>query len=539
VCGFILSLDDANFDLRTHCQSIVHRGPSSTKYYSDTRLKCGFNRLAIVDLDSQSDQPMIDKEQGWLLLFNGEIYNYRSLRAELEARYGYRFKTKSDTEVLMAGLGFEGRSFATKLNGIFAFVFVNLNDYSILAGRDAFGVKPLYYSKGKSVFYFCSESKPLAHLTGASIDRKSLALLLASGSTTMGGAIYTDVFSVAPNEIIEIRKNIVAEYEISNMKFWESDEDIAEENIIAQIESAANRQRPDVQFGLQLSGGIDSTLLLSMLHKSEFFAGTYSVNVDDAEMSEKYWQEIALNHYGAEKSSREVSLGIAEFQIDKLREVVVGSDVPYFHPSFVGAAQMSKLANDDGLKVLISGEGADEIFLGYKWFFEEEPIQTIFEYSPLSKLSKFLGVIEPDMSFLNSINRLEFFQKWYLQRWLARSDLTGMRHSIEVRVPFLDLELVKMVNGLDRGYKTKFGPKWILKNYLLKKLPKAFVHRRKRGFDFPLNSWIQDNHINFLKANKDLFEIDDGQITRLQNSCDFRDKRLIFSLCSFALWRGR
>jgi asparagine synthase (glutamine-hydrolysing) len=183
--------------------------------------------------------------------------------------------------------------------------------------------------------------------------------------------------------------------------------------------------------------------------------------------------------------------------------------------------------------------GHDEIFLGYKWFFEEEPIQTIFEYSPLSKLSKFLGVIEPDMSFLNSINRLEFFQKWYLQRWLARSDLTGMRHSIEVRVPFLDLELVKMVNGLDRGYKTKFGPKWILKNYLLKKLPKAFVHRRKRGFDFPLNSWIQDNHINFLKANKDLFEIDDGQITRLQNSCDFRDKRLIFSLCSFALWRGR
>jgi len=323
------------------------------------------------------------------------------------------------------------------------------------------------------------------------------------------------------------------------MKFREENESISEEKIIAMIEAAAIRQRPDVPFGLQLSGGIDSTLLLSILNKSEYFSGTYAVNVDDTEMSEKYWQAMALDCFRTEKPAREINLGVAEFQIDKLRDLIISSDVPYFHPSFIGATLMSKIAHDDGLKVLISGEGADEIFLGYRWFFEDESIQSIFEYSPLSKLSKFLGVIEPDISFLSSMDRLEFFQKWYLQRWLARSDLTGMRHSVEVRVPFLDLELVDMANGLSRGYKTKFGAKWILKNHLLKKLPENFVNRRKRGFDFPLNNWIQDGHINFLRANKNLFEIDDGQITQLQNSNDFRDKRLIFSLCSFALWIGR
>jgi len=126
-----------------------------------------------------------------------------------------------------------------------------------------------------------------------------------------------------------------------------------------------------------------------------------------------------------------------------------------------------------------------------------------------------------------------------LQRWLARSDLTGMLNSVEIRVPFLDLELVDMVNRLSMVYKTRHGAKWMLKGQLSKMLPGEFVNRRKRGFDFPLNSWMQDDQISFLKINKDLFEIDDEAIMQLNRSNDYRDKRLIFSLCSFALWSGR
>jgi asparagine synthase (glutamine-hydrolysing) len=538
MCGFIFALDDADFDLLKHCNSIVHRGPTSTKYYIDDKIKCGFNRLSIVDSNPLSDQPMIDKNRRWLLLFNGEIYNFRALRTELINKYNYTFETESDSEVLLIGLGNEGRRFLTKLNGIFSFVFVDLRDNSILAGRDFFGVKPLYFSKKNKALYFCSESRPLANITEAALDRKSLALMLSSGSTMMGGAIYSNVFSVKPNSVVEIRHGNVKEYEVRPI-FVCNDEITSEEKVISMIASAVDRQMPSIEFGLLLSGGIDSTLLLSMLYKSKMFSGTYAVNVNDDEMSEKHWQDMALAHFKSEKSTNFINLGVSDFQVDKLRDVVVAADIPFFHPSYVGATRMAKKAFDDGLKVLISGEGADEIFLGYKWFFEDESIHSIFEYTPLKKLSRFLGVNELDTSFLDGMGKLEFFQKHYLQRWLTRSDLTGMRHSVEIRVPFLDMDLVEMVNQLGGAYKIKHGAKWMLKNQLLKTLPEEFVYRRKKGFDFPLNSWMQEDHLRFLKANKDLFEINDEEIMSLLYSDDYKDKRMIFTLCSFALWSGR
>ena len=539
MCGFVLALNDADFDLHKHCDSIAYRGPTSTKYYVDATIKCGFNRLAIVDSSQQSDQPIFDSDHRWMLLFNGEIYNYRELRAELESCYGYQFKTQSDSEVLLIGLGYEGPGFVAKLNGIYAFIFVRLSDYSVMAGRDPFGVKPLFFTKKQSSYYFCSESKPLANIIGASLDRKSLALHLSSGSTMNGGSIYRNVLSVKPNSVILLNGGKIEEFEARPMDIYEGEEVASHERIIEQITASVERQIPEVEFGLQLSGGIDSTLLLSMLNKSELLAGTYAVNVDDAEMSEKYWQDMALEYFRTDKQVRVVNLDSLNFHIKNLRDMMYNTDVPFFHPSFVGATNMAKQASDDGLKVLMSGEGADEIFLGYRWFFEDEPIRSIFEYAPLKKLSQFLGVDEPDMSFLNEIDRIEFFQKYYLQRWLARSDLTGMRHSVEIRVPFLDMELVDAANKLSVAYKTKHGAKWILKNHLLKKLPDEFVNRRKRGFDFPLNNWMQEDQISFLSDNKDLFEIDDEEIMQLHTSSDYRDKRLIFSLCSYALWSGR
>ena len=539
MCGFVLAFNDADFDVELHSKSILHRGPNSTKYYEDATIKCGFNRLSIVDPGQQSDQPMFDSARRWLLLFNGEIYNYRELRGELEARYGYEFKTDSDSEVLLVGLGYERRRFVAKLNGIFAFVFVDLRDYSLLAGRDPFGVKPLYFTRKQSSYYFCSESKPLASLTSAEIDRKSLALLLSSGSTLNGKSIYRDVFLVQPNSVIQVKEGKIEEYEARSMCLSESEEVIPQKRVIEQIVAAVERHCPEIGFGLQLSGGIDSTLLLSMLYKSERLTGTYAVNVDDTEMSEKYWQDMALARFNTDKQARVVNLGPADFQIKKLRGLMVSADVPFFHPSYVGATRMAKQAFDYGLKVLMSGEGADEIFIGYRWFFNDETAESIFEYTPLDKLCQFLGVDKPDTSFLNEINRLEFFQKYYLQRWLARSDLTGMLNSVEIRVPFLDLELVDMANRLKMVYKAKHGAKWMMKDHLSKMLPGEFVNRRKRGFDFPLNSWMQDDQISFLKINKDLFEIDNEAIMQLNRSNDYRDKRLIFSLCSFALWSGR
>lgn len=539
MCGLVLALDDVSFDLEQTCKSIGHRGPTSTKYYVDSRLKCGFNRLAIVDSDPCSDQPMVDRGGRWLLMFNGQIYNFRELRAELAQRHSYEFATQSDTEVLLIGLGYEGRHFVEKLNGIYAFIFVDLQTYTMLAGRDPFGVKPLYYTKNQQSFYFCSEVKPLAQVTGSVPNRQSLALLLSSGSTLMGDSLYSDIKSVKPNTLIEISRNGVSEFQARHLAAREHRTDASEDEIIGRLAEATERQLPSIEFGLQLSGGIDSTLLLSFLSKSRSFFGTYAVNVNDSEMSEKSWQDIAVANFGSGKSRRVINLGVDDFQVAKIRDVISTSDLPFFHPSFIGATLMARQANDDGLKVLISGEGADELFLGYRWFYEESPIESIFEYSPLEKLSRYLGVKKPDMSFLQEIDRLEFFQKWYLQRWLTRSDLTGMRHSVEVRVPFLDLDLVEAINAIGREYKIRHGAKWILKNQLAKTLPQDFIERRKRGFDFPLNAWMTDDHIHLLKENRDLFNMNEKEIDALGESSDYWDRRLIFALSSFALWSGR
>lgn len=539
MCGFILSLDDPRFSVNKACELISHRGPTATKYYVDSRLKCGFNRLAIVDPNSHSDQPMIDKDGKWLIMFNGEIYNFRDLRKDLMQRYDYKFITESDTEVLLVGLGLEGRNFVKKINGIYAFVFIDLSDYSILLGRDPFGVKPLYYAQRQNSWYFCSETKPLAEAVGAELDRQSLALFLSSGSPLLGKTIYNNIKALPPNSLKAITKSSVKEYQARPIPLDEHIMDITEDEIIDRIARATTTQLPDLDYGLQFSGGVDSTFLLSLINKSANFLGTYSVNVNDPEMSEKYWQDIAISNFGSGKLRRVIDLGVEDFQPNNLRDVAAASDLPFFHPSFLGSTMMAKKASDDGLKVLISGEGADEIFLGYRWFYDNSSIPSIFEYSPLNKLCRYLGTESPDMTFLNEMDRLTFFQNWYLQRWLSRSDLTGMRHSIEVRVPFLDLDLVSFVNSINRRYKVHGGSKWILKNHLAELLSKDFVARRKRGFDFPLNAWMKDEHRNFLRDNKDLFDFSTNDIDSLCNSSDFKDKRLIFSLCSFAVWMGR
>lgn len=539
MCGFVLSIDDADFNLLKSCKAIAHRGPTSTKYFVDSRIKCGFNRLSIIDDDPQSDQPIVDCDGRWLLVFNGEIYNYKDLRLQLSLHYGYQFSTQSDSEVLLVGLGYEGRHFIEKLNGIYAFVFVDLRDYSILAARDPFGVKPLFFARHRQSLYFCSESKPLAGVIGANLDRQSTALMLSSGSTLMGDSIFTGVHSMKPNTVIDVSHQSINEYRIIKKNILDNVLDSSEEEVVNMIKVAVQRQLPSIDFGLQLSGGVDSTFLLSLVDNVPNFSTTYAVNVNDPEMSEKFWQDMALDYFGKGKTHRLIELGIDDFKVDNLRTVAFNSDVPFFHPSFVGATMMAQRAAEDGLKVLISGEGADEIFLGYRWFFNNESINSIFEYSPIGEISQYLGVSPPSLKFLQDMDRLEFFQEWYLQRWLGRSDLTGMRHSIEIRVPFLDLELVNAINQISRDYKQRHGAKWILKNELLRSLPPEFVHRRKRGFDFPLNSWMTDEHINFLKSNKDLFEISNEEMKFLANSVDYKSKRLIFALCCFAIWMGR
>jgi asparagine synthase (glutamine-hydrolysing) len=203
----------------------------------------------------------------------------------------------------------------------------------------------------------------------------------------------------------------------------------------------------------------------------------------------------------------------------------------------VGSFLLARMAAEDGLKVLISGEGADELFMGYRWFFSDQSPSDFLEYVPLQDIQSLLQVAVASPVQTSSMSLLEIFQKVYLQRWLLCQDLTGMANSIEIRVPFLGLDLAKLANQLSIDFKRGGGEsKWLIKKLLSKKFPKEFVERKKVGFDFPLNDWIGDGHTDFLRHETDFIEAATLNAIIQKYEGSYMKNRIIFSLVALSLW---
>ena len=255
-------------------------------------------------------------------------------------------------------------------------------------------------------------------------------------------------------------------------------------------------------------------------------------------MSERRWQEYVIDSLSLRDKYRTIEVSKANLSVESIAKISEDLDHPLFHPNFIGSLLLTRKASEDGLKVLLSGEGADELFLGYRWFFADSMMPADYlEYVPLRDVQAVLGGAPAVPINTSGLSILEIFQKIYLQRWLLRQDLTGMANSVEVRVPFLGLELAQLVNSLSFGFKKgKNEGKWIVKKLLSQKYPAEFVDRKKVGFDFPLNDWIGDEHIDFLRHKSDLIDktalnglLQKHQGTNVKN-------RIVFSLVSFAVW---
>jgi asparagine synthase (glutamine-hydrolysing) len=536
MCGFFLAIDDDSVDIHGLVESIKHRGPDSTKYYTGRRVSCGFNRLAIVDNDSRSDQPMLEEDGRYLLLFNGEIYNHNRLRPELIARYGCRFKTQSDTEVLLRGLMHEGEGFVSKLDGIFAFVFVDLDALTVLLGRDIFGVKPLYFFSREQRFYVSSEVRPLWKLSGHGLDRANVARYLSTGTIGGGGTIVSGVSELQANTVATfhhgklLRSGTIHDFAFDTL----ADADI--EQIRDVLYSTIDSQRPDIPYGVLFSGGIDSTLVLERCVGDANNAGAYSVDVRHPDMSERHWQEQVIDQLELRKKYNRIDLGPEYLSVKSIAAFSTGLDHPMFHPNFIGSLLITRKAAEDGLKVLLSGEGADELFMGYRWFFSDQQPSDFLEYVPVRDLQRVLGLAENPVPVVGT-NLLEIFQKSYLPRWLQRQDLTGMANSVEVRVPFLGLDIAILANSLSVGFKSRNGEsKWILKKILTDKFAPTFLNRRKLGFDFPLNDWIGDEHVDYLRQKPELIDIGALDAALQQHRGSHVRNRIIFSLVAFVAW---
>jgi asparagine synthase (glutamine-hydrolysing) len=260
--------------------------------------------------------------------------------------------------------------------------------------------------------------------------------------------------------------------------------------------------------------------------------------VDHPDMSERKWQEYVISVLHLERKYRKVTVGRELLSLENIAGLSSGLDCPLFHPNFIGSLLLTRMASEDGLKVLISGEGADELFLGYRWFFSKVSPSEFLEYVPFGDIQSVLQVAAANPMQTSSMTQLEMFQRIYLQRWLQRQDLTGMTNSVEIRVPFLGLEFAKLINQLSMEFKRGNGEaKWLIKRMLSNKFSKEFRDRKKIGFDFPLNDWIGEEHVDFLRRDNELIERATLNAILQKYEGSYMKNRIVFSLVSLSLWQ--
>ena len=536
MCGFFFSRNDMKIDLDDLLKKMIHRGPDSTKKIKLKNVLCGFNRLSIINQSSDSDQPMCDSSGRYVILFNGEIYNHSDLKKKLLKKHKINFRTNSDTEVILNLLIYEGLDYVKNLDGIFSIVFYDSKLDSISLIRDFIGVKPIYFYNNDKKIYISSEIRPINSIINSKISNKGCSEYLTLGVSMENNTILENIKKVNPGEIIKFDKN----NSVSSKKFFSSEFNKTKNYKINQIENLLSRsiksQIPNIKFGVMFSGGIDSSLLLAKTYKMTNFQSSFSVNIEDRNFSEFQYQKLVIKKFNLSKKSSFLNQRKEDFSIKNLKKVARRYDLPVIHPNFIGALKLTKEASRSGLKVLLSGEGADEIFMGYKWFLEENKKENFLEYIKYSDLEKIIPSLGNLPINKNKMSIEKKFQEIYLQKWLTRQDLSGMANGIEIRVPFLSLSLLKYLNKIVFKEKiknniTKFMLKKIAENYFDEK----FVYRKKMGFDYPLNKWINSEHINFLKGHKNIIDV--KQLNKLWlNNNSYFIPRLIFVTVMYVLW---
>ncbi|MBL0141395.1 MAG: asparagine synthase (glutamine-hydrolyzing) [Betaproteobacteria bacterium] len=546
---------------------LSHRGPDDHGTWFDDRERVGLShtRLSIIDLSPAGHQPMWDDSGKVGIVFNGEIYNFRELRAEL-ASAGYPFRSKSDTEVILAGYLSEGEDFVRRLNGIFAFAIWDGREKQLFVVRDPLGVKPLYYSESPEGLLFASEIKALvgAGRVDRSIDPEAifahLMFLWAPGSLTM----LKSVRKLEAGHAMAVRSGkIIRHWRYYELPLSSGHAAIsageAAERVSETLERAVERQMiSDVPVGAFLSGGLDSSSIVHFARqRSSAPMPCFSIGFRDRRFEDEgfiddlpYARKAAM-HLGVPLHVVEVGPEIAYSVESMVRQL----DEPQADPAAINVGLISKLAREHGIKVLLSGTGGDDLFTGYRrhaamqaekyWAWLPQSIRRLLsasvglipeaappslrrvrrglEYSHLDDFQRTVSyffwmnptrteaLLAPDLRQPFRAFRLRnpltealaglpddlppLDQRFFLtDHNLNYTDKMGMAHGVEIRVPFLDLEVVRLAASLPLEMKQRghIG-KWILRKAMEHHLPKDIIYRPKTGFGAPVHSWLNDD----------------------------------------------
>ena len=491
MCG-ILFTNDPNVNKKAFLDALhtmKHRGPDAPGGYVSYKYnQLGHNRLKIIDLNNRSNQPLKSKNKKYDIIFNGEIYNYD----ELAKKYKLEMITKSDTEVLLELYILLGPKMLQELNGMFSLVIYNNQTSEIFVARDRLGIKPLYFTQKHNFITLSSEISPIIQLYNFSeIDDIGIRQYKKLRAFFNGRTYLKNIQMFPAGHFME--KNKLQKY--WSLPIGEKDYPKDDDLIDLLKSSVEYRCISDVEVGSYLSGGIDSTLLASLAKK------VHSWTVGFNSLNEFEWGKLGAEFIGTSHHEilfeEENFLNSAKLMIKKRKE-------PLSVPNEVLLYEMTKQVKTKNT-VVLSGEGADELFFGYdrifawaqqnKW--DLDSFDNYYSYGSHKDNEIIEDVLAPFMNYGECIDIVAaFFQVAHLHGLLRRLDNATMLCSVEARVPFVDHRLVEKMAGAPFNYRfqngiSKFPLKKLFKNYL----PKKIINREKIGFPVPISK-IFNNKIN-------------------------------------------
>lgn len=591
-----------NEELMVQMNAITkHRGPDGSHLWSDDSLTLGQNRLSIIDISKASDQPMISQDKRYVLVYNGELYNFKDIKKEIGES---KFKTTGDTEVVLEAYIKWGKECVKKFNGMFAFAIWDTLNKELFLARDHAGIKPLYYIMQDGRLIFSSEIKGI--LEHKNISRKIsieslnhyFRLLYVPEPFTM----FQDIFKLPQGSYAFWRngKLEIEKYFIPVLGKLDSTKRQIIKNIENKMDEAVSRQLvSDRPLGVYLSGGIDSSVILDCMSKKHSNIKTFSVGFDPGkgEDASKYNHDfdIARKTASIYKTDHHEVLLSSEEALKTFEDVVWYMDEPISNPTAWALFALSSKTKKDAT-VVLCGDGGDELFGGYERY-RLSYIASVYQLLPnfitntLSFLSgKFnkLGTrrwIDRYTQFMfqkdNIVGRIlsktiyssnvtkEYFSKymkgnnfdevlmetdrktWLVDFALMLSDTMSMAHGVEARVPFLDKEIVEYALSIPAGKKLSlFNTKKLLKKAFSKRIPKYLLNQPKRGFFTPAAKWLRNSEFlkmthNVLSSEynvntKDLFNW--NEISIILNKHTDKSKynlSIIWALITFQIWAKR
>lgn len=524
MCGILatkgnLSLGDET--INSMLGTLAHRGPDEQKFIRINDVVLGQTRLSIIDITA-GNQPMNDNSKPITIVFNGEIYDYQILKKDLENK-GHIFRTKSDTEVILKAY-IEYREDCVKyIDGMFAFVIYDQEKDLFFFARDRFGKKPFYHTFIDDTFICSSEIKAIfaTQKIKGQINPQALYDYLKYGYIGPDKTIYNNIYTLPPAHAGVFEKGKIKTWQFWTLKKQKVDvsyNDAKEQIKKLFADAVRKRMVADVEIGSLLSGGVDSTITTYYAQKySSRPIKTFSVGYDGDKNELPYAlqasKQIGTDHY---------PLPINSDMSQAIIDIIAYMDEPHGDNSNFPQQLISKLASSK-VKVALTGDGADELFMGYGWYqkkmhtpkwridklfknsfmIQQEMIQ-IFKDNEISKLVKspyskdenyLISIVNSVSDPITKINNFDLF--FYLPgQLLTKIDRTSMMNSLEVRSPFLDTKLVEYVYNLPTKFKfSKDQNKIILKDILAEIFPKEFVYRRKQGFGAPVKNWLKQNSI--------------------------------------------